>query len=96
MGQRRDSEQSVTPKKSSGSKGASKKAYAAKGPSQLAKNQTAAAKRVARRKAYWASPAGQARKFEKMNTPEKLAKIEKWRVARTARRVADRQSRQNV
>ena len=86
MAQRQKNEQSVTPKKSSGRKGASKKAYYAKGPAQLAKNQAAAAKRVARRKAYWMSPEGQARKFAKMNTPAKLKKIENWKLARDARR----------
>jgi hypothetical protein len=35
---------------------------------------------------YWASPAGKARKFEKMNTPEKLAKREASLKARDARR----------
>jgi hypothetical protein len=43
---------------------------------------------VARRKAYWASDAGKARKEAKMNTPEKLKKREAWKLARNARRKA--------
>jgi len=86
MPKRQESEKSVTPKRSSGSRRASKKAYYAKGPSQLAKNKASAARRVIRRKAYWMSEEGKARKFAKMNTPEKLVKREKWRLARAARR----------
>jgi hypothetical protein len=79
-------EQQPVKKAAKGSRGASKKLYYAKGPSQLAKNQAKAATRVARRKAYWASTAGMARKFEKMNTPVKLAKREKSKKARDERR----------
>jgi hypothetical protein len=91
---KRDDEQSATPKKSSGSRNASKKAYAAKGPMQLARNRAAADRRVARRRTYWESPAGQARKFAKMNTPEKLEKHNLWVLARDARRIARKNDKQ--
>ena len=83
---KRDDEQSATPKKSSGSRNASKKAYYAKGPIQLARNILAASKRVVRRRDYWASEVGRSRKFDKMNTPEKLVKLKKWNLARDQRR----------
>lgn len=70
------------------SRGASKKAYHSQGPMILARNVARRAKRVARRKAYWNSPEGKARKFEKMNTPVKLKKLEAWKLARDARRLA--------
>ena len=90
--QRQDSEQSVTPKKSSKSRGASKKAYYAKGPTQLARNQLMASRRVTRRKTYWMSEEGKARKFAKMNTPEKLKALEKWKLAREQRRRVARET----
>jgi hypothetical protein len=42
--------------------------------------------RAARRKSVWATAAGKARKFAKMNTPEKLAKQARNLKARDARR----------
>ena len=83
-----DAENKPTVKKSKGSRGASKKAYAVNGAMTLARNKARRAKRVERRKTYWKSPKGMARKFEKMNTPAKLAKMKAWREARAERRRA--------
>ena len=78
--------------RSSGSKGgkrrksSSRKAYYASGPSRIPRNKARAAARRAKRKAYWASAAGQDRKATKMNTPEKLKAREVSKVALAARR----------
>jgi len=61
---------------------------------QLARNRAAADKRVARRRTYWKSSIGQACKFAKMNTPEKLEKRNLWVLARDARRIARKNDKQ--
>lgn len=77
-----------TNKGSGKSRYASKKAYFArnKDGAITKRHKANRAARAKRRAEYWASTEGQNRKFEKMNTPEKLKQAEAWKVARAARR----------
>lgn len=78
------------PKKSKGTSGryASKKAYFARNANGAlsSRNKARRAAKHKRRADYWATSEGQSRKFEKMNTPEKLAKKETAKTARDLRR----------
>lgn len=78
------------PKKSKGTSGryASKKAYFARNANGAISNKNKA-RRAARRKRradYWATPEGQNRKFEKMNTKAKIEARAASLEARNARR----------
>lgn len=76
------------PKKQKGARYQSKKNYFARNTNGETeqRHKRARAAKAARRKAYWASPEGRKRKFDKMNTPEKLASREAAKVARDERR----------
>ena len=65
---------------------ASKNNYFSAGPSRIPKNKARRAASRKKRADYWKSAAGQARKAEKMNTPEKQKAREEWKVARDLRR----------
>ncbi len=81
-------EVTVKPAKSSKNRYASKKAYFARNANGAIskKNKARRDAAAAKRKAYWASPEGQDRKVEKMNTPEKVKARAAAKVARDARR----------
>jgi len=76
----------------------SKKNYFARNKDGAISNRNRARRlaRVARRKVIWTSIAGKARKFAKMNTPEKLAKQAKSKTARAARRRERRLAEQHA
>lgn len=60
-----------------------------RGASGTPRTQANKARRAAaaeKRASYWKSPEGQARKAEKMNTPEKIQKREDSKIARNQRR----------
>ena len=85
-------EEDTAPKKqakSSGSKNASKKNYFSRNKDGVLtkKRKERRAEVVKKRKAYWVSPEGEARKEAKMNTPEKIEKRKLSKMARHQRRV---------
>jgi hypothetical protein len=71
-----------------GSRYASKKAYFARNANGAISKRNKARRLAAaeRRKKYWATEAGQARKAAKVNTPAKIKAREEAKVARAARR----------
>ena len=81
-----------------GTKYASKKNYFSRNKDGAVshRNRDRRLAKVARRAAYWATPAGKARKFEKMNTPEKAAKAVKSKQNRDARRRERKLAEQSV
>jgi hypothetical protein len=91
--------ENTTPVKSSGkNRYASKKAYFARNVNGAISKRHKAnrAASAAKRKAYWASEVGQARKAAKMNTPEKQAKKAASLKARDARRRERKLAEQKV
>lgn len=77
------------PMKSSGkTRYASKKAYFTRNSNGVVskRNKARRTAAAAKRKAYWSSPDGQARKEAKMNTPKKIKARAAAKVARASRR----------
>ena len=68
------------------SRSASKNNYFAGGATRIPKNKARRAASRKRRADYWKSAEGQARKAEKMNTPEKIEGRKQWKTARDQRR----------
>lgn len=87
MARKQDQTES-TPKRSTSNRYASKKAYFARNQNGAIskKNKARRARRATRRKEYWATPEGVARKAAKMNTSVKVAGREQWHKARDVRR----------
>lgn len=88
----------VKPQKSTSKRYASKKAYFARNANGALtkKHKQARMAADALRAEYWKSPEGQQRKWEKMNTPEKLAKRDLWKRNRDQRRRERQMAEQKV
>ena len=94
---RHDDEQ-PKPTKTKGSRYASKKNYFARNVGGAISNRHKATRKAAaeKRKAYWATEVGQARRSAKMNTEAKLAKREASLQARNKRRLHRRLENQKI